>query len=69
MNPFKYGKEVTGYQFYDRRKCSKDLYQTLVHSSIRGLLQKGAIDSVKGVYRVADPFFARYLQMRYNMRK
>ena len=33
MNPFKYGKEVTGYQFYDRRKCSKELYQTLADGS------------------------------------
>lgn len=33
MNPFKYGKEVTGYQFYDRREACDDLYQTLKDGS------------------------------------
>lgn len=28
-NPFKYGKEVTGYQFYDRRESSDELYRLL----------------------------------------
>lgn len=35
-----------------------------IHSSVRGLMRKGVVDSVKGVYRIADPFFARYLQRR-----
>ena len=33
-----------------------------VHSSIRGLMKKGVIDSVKGVYGIVDPFFARYVR-------
>lgn len=28
-NPFKYGKEVTGYQFYDRKESSDELYRLL----------------------------------------
>lgn len=35
-----------------------------IHSSVRGLMRKGVVDSVKGVYGVADPFFARYLRTR-----
>ena len=29
MNPFKYGKEVSGYQFYDRKDVCEELYQIL----------------------------------------
>ena len=29
INPFKYGKEVTGYQFYDRKESSDELYRLL----------------------------------------
>ena len=29
VNPFKYGKEVTGYQFYDRKESSDELYRLL----------------------------------------
>ena len=29
-NPFKFGKEVTGYQFYDREAVTRDLYRKLV---------------------------------------
>lgn len=49
-------------EFQDVADLSKDI--PTVHSSIRGLLRKGVIDSVKGVYGIADPFFARYLQVR-----
>lgn len=35
-----------------------------LHSAIRGLLRRGVIDVVKGVYVVADPFFARYVRER-----
>ena len=35
-----------------------------VHSAIRGLMRRGVIDSVKGVYAMDDPFFARYVRMR-----
>ena len=33
-----------------------------VHSAIRSLMKKGVIDSVKGVYGIVDPFFARYVR-------
>lgn len=33
-----------------------------VHSSIRSLMQKGVIDSVRGTYGIVDPFFARYVR-------
>ena len=33
-----------------------------VHSAIRSLMKKGLIDSVKGVYGLVDPFFARYVR-------
>ena len=32
-NPFKFGKEVTGYQFYDRKAISRELYRKLVDGS------------------------------------
>ena len=32
-NPFKFGKEVTGYQFYDREAVTHDLYRKLVDGS------------------------------------
>ena len=32
-NPFKFGKEVTGYQFYDREAITKELYRKLVDGS------------------------------------
>ena len=35
-----------------------------LHSAIRGLLRRGVIDVVKGVYVMADPFFARYVRER-----
>ena len=35
-----------------------------VHSAVRGLMRRGIIDSVKGVYAMDDPFFARYVCMR-----
>lgn len=28
-NPFKFGKEVSGYQFYDRRESADELYRLL----------------------------------------
>ena len=34
MNPFEYGKEVSGYQFYDRRKSSEDLHRRLDFKTI-----------------------------------
>ena len=33
-----------------------------VHSAIRGLMKKGVIDSVRGVYGIIDPFFAQYVR-------
>ena len=33
-----------------------------MHSAIRSLMKKGVIDSVKGVYGIVDPFFARYVR-------
>lgn len=33
MNPFKYGKEVSGYQFYDRKESCDNLYRTLKDGS------------------------------------
>ena len=56
MNPFSYGKEVTGYQFYDRKEACEDLYHTLKDGSANVVL------SVKGVYGIVDPFFARYVR-------
>ena len=35
-----------------------------LHSAIRGLLRRGVIDVIKGVYVMADPFFARYVRER-----
>ena len=32
-NPFKFGKEVTGYQFYDREAITKELYRKLADGS------------------------------------
>ena len=32
-NPFKFGKEVTGYQFYDREAITKELHRKLVDGS------------------------------------
>ena len=32
-NPFRFGKEVSGYQFYDREEISKELYRKLVGGS------------------------------------
>ena len=33
QNPFKFGKEVTGYQFYDREAIKRDLHRKLVDGS------------------------------------
>ena len=38
MNPFSYGKEVTGYQFYDRKDACEDLYHTLKDGSANVVL-------------------------------
>lgn len=38
MNPFKYGKEVSGYQFYDRRKSCDDLHRKMVDGSTNVVL-------------------------------
>ena len=38
MNPFSYGKEVTGYQFYDRKDACEDLYCTLKDGSANVVL-------------------------------
>ena len=35
-----------------------------LHSAIRGLLRRGVIDVIKGIYVMADPFFARYVRER-----
>ena len=32
-NPFRFGKEVTGYQFYDREAITKELYRKLADGS------------------------------------
>ena len=52
-NPFKFGKEVSGYQFYDRVDDVKLLERKLVEG---GVVERNAAG-----YRLADPFFARYL--------
>jgi len=79
MNPFKYGKEVSGYQFsfvealaaepvsrLDEKYRTRHRLPSLstLHSAIRGLLRRGVIDVIKGTYVVADPFFARYVRER-----
>ena len=38
MNPFKYGKEVSGYQFYDRTESCDQLYRTLKDGSTNVVL-------------------------------
>ena len=38
MNPFKYGKEVAGYQFYDRSESCGQLYHTLKDGSTNVVL-------------------------------
>ena len=38
MNPFKYGKEVSGYQFYDRTESCDQLYHTLKDGSTNVVL-------------------------------
>ena len=35
-----------------------------VHSSLRGLINKGVVDSVKGEYVLTDPFFAKFIRER-----
>ena len=65
MNPFKYGKEVSGYQFYDRTESCDQLYHTLKDGSTNVvLLRRGVIDVIKGTYVMSDPFFARYVRER-----
>lgn len=39
MNPFKYGKEVTGYQFYDRTEQCDELYRILRDGSTNVVLR------------------------------
>ena len=38
MNPFRYGKEVSGYQFYDRTENFDQLYRTLKDGSTNVVL-------------------------------
>lgn len=38
QNPFKYGKEVTGYQFFDRREAAEELYAHLHDGSTNVVL-------------------------------
>ena len=50
-NPFKFGKEVSGYQFYDR-----------THTSLGELVDAGLVDRTPEQIRLADPLFAHYIR-------
>ena len=61
QNPFKYGKEVKGYQFFDRRRHALGNASTL-HSAQRELVRRGILETDKTRSFVGDPFFARYIR-------
>ena len=55
INPFKFGKEVGGYQFYDRQADARFLRQKMIDGSSNVVL------FVPRRYRLSDPFLGRYL--------
>lgn len=57
-----FAQEPTGRFDADYRERYRLGVISTVHSSIRGLMKKGVIDSVRGVYGIVDPFFARYVR-------
>ena len=54
INPFKYGKEVTGYQFYDRKESSDELYRLLKDGVANVVLFHGPARGAGGACRRAD---------------
>ena len=37
-------------------------FASAVHSALRGLLERGHVETVKRSYAIGDPFFARYIR-------
>ena len=65
-NPFKYGKEVTGYQFYDRTESRDELYRLLKDGVANVVLyaprRYGKTSLVVNVLqRLDDPFLVHYI--------
>ena len=59
-NPFRFGQEVSGYQFYDHIHALPGL--STIHTAVRGLQEAGIVDTTSEGTRLADPFFARFIR-------